>query len=99
MDELPAEDHGLAGAPGKKRGVINQVLGFLGIPALEIINTPAAVVLGMVYDYLPFMILPIYNALIKITKIIELPTTSEASFRQVLFRIMIPLSVPGIVSG
>ena len=84
----------------ERNGVINQVLGFFGIPALEIINTPAAVVLGMVYDYLPFMILPIYNALIKIDKnVIEAAYDLGASFRQVLFRIMIPLSVPGIVSG
>ena len=84
----------------ERNGVINQVLGFFGIPALEIINTPAAVVFGMVYDYLPFMTLPLYNALIKIDKnVIEAAYDLGASFRQVLFRIMIPLSVPGIVSG
>ncbi|MGN0714277.1 MAG: ABC transporter permease, partial [Anaerovoracaceae bacterium] len=50
----------------EKGGVINTLLGAAGLPSLEIINTPAAVVLGMVYDYLPFMVLPIYNALVKI---------------------------------
>ena len=56
------------------------------MPALEIINTPAAVVLGMVYDYLPFMVLPIYNALIKIDKnVIEAAYDLGASFRHGAF--------------
>ena len=84
----------------ERNGVINQALGFFGIPALEIINTPAAVVLGMVYDYLPFMILPIYNALTRIDKhIIEAAYDLGAGFRQVLVKILMPLSIPGIVSG
>ena len=45
----------------ERNGIINQILEFIGLPHLDIINTPAAVVLGMVYDYLPFMILPIYK--------------------------------------
>lgn len=84
----------------ERNGIINQVLGFFGIPALNIINTPAAVVLGMVYDYLPFMVLPIYNALIKIDKnIIEAAYDLGASHAQVLAKVIVPLSVPGIVSG
>ena len=84
----------------EKNGIINQVLGFIGLPSLHIINTPASVVLGMVYDYLPFMILPIYNALIKIDKnVIEAAYDLGAGFRQVLQKVIIPLSVPGIVSG
>ena len=47
----------------EKNGVINSVLGFLHLPALEIINTPYAIILGMVYNFLPFMVLPIYNVL------------------------------------
>ena len=50
----------------EKNGVINSVLSFLHLPALEIINTPYAIILGMVYNFLPFMVLPIYNVLIKI---------------------------------
>ena len=50
----------------EKNGVINSLLHFFHLPALEIINTPYAIVLGMVYDFLPFMILPIYNVLSKI---------------------------------
>jgi spermidine/putrescine transport system permease protein len=84
----------------EKNGVINNVLASIGLPALEIINTPAAVVLGMVYDYLPFMILPIYNALIKIDKnVIEAAYDLGANYRQVLSKVIIPLSIPGIVSG
>lgn len=84
----------------ERNGIINQALGFIGLPGLDIINTPAAVVLGMVYDYLPFMILPIYNALIKIDKhVIEAAYDLGASSRQVLQKVIVPLSIPGIVSG
>lgn len=50
----------------EKTGVINSILNFLHLPTLNIINTPYAIVLGMVYNFLPFMVLPIYNALIKL---------------------------------
>ena len=84
----------------EKNGVINQVLGFFGIPALEIINTPAAVVLGMVYDYLPFMILPIYNAVTSIDEdIIEAARDLGADTATVRQKIILPLSRPGIISG
>ena len=84
----------------EKGGVINSILTSLGLPGLEIINTPAAVVLGMVYDYLPFMVLPIYNSLVKIDKsIIEAAYDLGASNGTVLTKIILPLTVPGIVSG
>ncbi len=84
----------------ERNGIINQMLGALGIDPLNIINTPYAVVLGMVYDYLPFMVLPIYNALIKIDKhVIEAAYDLGASHAQVLRKIIVPLSIPGIVSG
>lgn len=84
----------------EKSGVINGLLGAVGLPALEIINTPAAVVLGMVYDYLPFMVLPIYNALIKIDRsIIEAAYDLGASSGTVLRKVIIPMTIPGIVSG
>ncbi len=50
----------------EKTGVINNILTFLHLPALKIINTPYAIILGMVYNFLPFMVLPVYNSLIKI---------------------------------
>ncbi len=84
----------------EKNGIINSFLAGLGLPALNIINTPAAVILGMVYDYLPFMILPIYNAIIKIDKsLIEAAYDLGASKSLVLRKVIIPLSLPGIVSG
>ena len=84
----------------ERNGVINIILKNLGLPILDIINTPSAVVLGMVYDYLPFMVLPIYNALIKIDKnLIEAAYDLGASKMDVLRKVLLPLSVPGIVSG
>ena len=52
----------------EKNGVINSVLHFFGLPSWNIINTPTAIILGMVYNFLPFMVLPIYNVLVKIDK-------------------------------
>ena len=84
----------------ERNGIINIALKALGLPLLDIINTPAAVVLGMVYDYLPFMVLPIYNALIKIDKsLIEAAYDLGAGKALVLRKVILPLSVPGIVSG
>ena len=61
-------DHGKSTLADRleKTGVINSILTFLHLPTLNIINTPYAIVLGMVYNFLPFMVLPIYNALSKI---------------------------------
>lgn len=84
----------------EKNGIINAFLAAIGLPQLTIINTAAAVVLGMVYDYLPFMVLPIYNAIVKIDNhLIEAAYDLGAEKRTVLAKIIIPLSVPGIVSG
>ena len=84
----------------EKSGPINAILGAIGLPALEIINTPAAIVLGMVYDFLPFMVLPIYNTLAKIdNNIIEAAYDLGATKKRVLFDILLPLSIPGIASG
>ena len=84
----------------EKTGVINSILNFLHLPALRIINTPYAIVLGMVYNFLPFMVLPIYNALSKIDRsIIHAAKDLGANNIQVFFKITLPLSVPGIISG
>ena len=84
----------------EKSGVINTVLSFLNIPTLDIINTPYAIVLGMVYNFLPFMVLPLYNVLIKIDKdVINAARDLGANPMQVFFKITLPLSVPGIISG
>lgn len=84
----------------EKNGVINMILDFLHLPALEIINTPYAIVLGMVYNFLPFMVLPIYNVLAKIDKdVISAAKDLGANNTQTFLRIILPLSIPGIISG
>ncbi len=82
------------------KGVINAVLEFLHLPTISIINTPAAIVLGMVYNFLPFMILPIYNSLIKIDEnVINAAKDLGANSLQTFMKIILPLSLPGILSG
>ena len=84
----------------EKNGVINALLSALHLPALAIINTPAAIVLGMVYTFLPFMVLPIYNVMAKIDdSVINAARDLGANSAQTLFKIILPLSVPGIISG
>ncbi len=84
----------------EKNGVINGILTFLHLPPQSLINTAGAIVLGMVYNFLPFMVLPIYNVLCKIDdNIINAARDLGASFWQTLLFIWIPLSVPGIISG
>ena len=84
----------------EKNGIINTVLEFLHLPALNIINTPAAIILGMVYNFLPFMILPIYNSLAKIDKnVINAARDLGAGPFQTFNHIIFPLSLPGVISG
>lgn len=84
----------------EKTGVINSILHFLHLPGLNIINTPYAIVLGMVYNFLPFMVLPIYNALSKIDdNVIQAARDLGANGLQVFLKITLPLSTPGIISG
>lgn len=84
----------------EKTGVINSILGFFHLPALKIINTPYAIVLGMVYNFLPFMVLPIYNALSRIDEnVINAARDLGADSLQVFLKVTLPLSVPGIISG
>lgn len=81
-------------------GIINQLLGYVGLGPYKLINTSAAVVLGMVYNYLPFMILPLYSVMVKIDKsLFEAASDLGSNPASVLFRVVIPLSVPGITSG
>ena len=81
-------------------GVINMLLDKLGMGHLTIMNTEAAVLLGMVYNYLPFMILPIYTCIKKSdNSVLEAAQDLGADPMQVFWRVTLPLSVPGIVSG
>ena len=81
----------------EKTGVINSILSTLHLPALNIINTPSAIVLGMVYNFLPFMVLPLYNVLVKI--VINAAYDLGANGVQTFVRIIFPLSLPGMFSG
>lgn len=84
----------------ERNGIINTVLRFLHLPPLNIINTPAAIILGMVYNFLPFMVLPIYNALTKIDpNVVNAARDLGAGSFQTFLRIIFPLSLPGVISG
>ena len=83
-----------------KNGIINHMLGGLGLGSINIINTPTAIVLGMVYDYLPYMLLPVLNCVLAIPDdIIEASRDLGAGRLHVLTKILIPLSLSGIGSG
>ena len=84
----------------EKNGLINKFFGLFGIGPFNMINTSGAVVLGMVYNYLPFMILPIYTAMTKIDdSIIEAAQDLGCNVWQILFRVLVPLTGPGIATG
>ena len=81
-------------------GIINTFLEAIGIGRVQLIRTPAAVVLGMVYNYLPYMILPLYSTIVKINpRLIEAAEDLGCNTFQVFRRVTLPLSVPGILSG
>lgn len=83
-----------------KNGVLNTLLMGIGLEPVTILNTPAAVVFGMVYDYLPFMILPIYNSMARIKKdYIEAAHDLGANNITTFFKVIVPLTVSGIISG
>jgi spermidine/putrescine transport system permease protein len=84
----------------ERNGIINTVLNAINLPRISVINTPTAIVIGMVYNFLPFMILPIYNALAKIDDNTVLAARDLGANGFVAFRkIILPLSLPGVISG
>ncbi len=84
----------------EKNGLLNMLMRALGLPEIELLYTANAVILGMVYDFIPFMILPIYSVLIKIDdSIIEAAQDLGANQLKVFLRVIFPMSVPGIISG
>ena len=88
----------------ENNGFINQFLRLIGIlqegQSITMINTQGAVVLGMVYNFLPFMVLPLYSVMAKLdNRIIEAAQDLGSNGWQVFRRIVLPLSVPGILSG
>ena len=81
-------------------GIINSLLKLIGFGSVKLLNTQGAVVLGMIYNYIPYMILPLYSVMIKIDKsVMEAAQDLGCNPPQVLWRVVIPLSVPGIISG
>ncbi len=81
-------------------GLINRVLGWFGLGPYQMINTQGAVVLGMVYNYIPYMILPLYSIMVKIDeKVIEAAQDLGANPFMVITKVILPLSKPGIISG
>ena len=84
----------------ENNGLLNNLLSLFHIGPFQFINTQGAVVLGMVYNFLPFMVLPIYTVITKIDKrVIEAAQDLGAGRRKVFAKILLPLSLPGIISG
>lgn len=81
-------------------GIFNGILESLGLPLVHIIGTEAAVIIGMVYDYFPYMILPIYSVMAKMdTRLLEAASDLGCNRWGVLRRVIWPLSLPGVISG
>ena len=82
------------------RGIFNNILASFGLPRIGIIGTEAAVIIGMVYDYFPYMVLPIYSIMAKMDfKLIEAAHDLGCGSVSTLRRVIFPLSLPGVVSG
>lgn len=81
-------------------GIINNLLVSIGLPRLKMIRTPGAVILGMVYNYLPYMILPLYSVIVKIDhRLVEAAEDLGCNSVKVFSKVILPLSMPGILSG
>ena len=84
----------------ERNGFLNSLLEFIGLPKMDFLYNNSAVLLGMVYNFLPFMILPIYSVLKKRDQsVIEAAQDLGANPRQVFLKLTLPLSVPGVISG
>lgn len=81
-------------------GIINSLLGTIGIGPLKLMYTEGAVVVGMVYDYLPYMILPIYSIMTKLdNRLVEAASDLGCNPFAVIRKVVIPQSIPGVISG
>ena len=81
-------------------GLVNKFITMLGFEKMTIIGTDAAVILGMVYDFLPYMVLPIYTSMTKLDpRYLEAAADLGCNSYKTLFHVILPLTVPGIVSG
>ena len=83
-----------------KNGFINNILGYLNLGSYQFLYNDGAVILGMIYNFLPFMILPIYTVLIKMDKnLLNAASDLGANRFQVFQKVVLPLSMPGVISG
>lgn len=83
-----------------KNGLINTFLGNFGISPIQFLYTNGAILLGMIYNFLPFMILPIYTVLSKIDQnLINAASDLGANKKEIFIKVIFPLSVPGVISG
>lgn len=83
-----------------KNGILNNILGIFNLGPIDIMYTDFSVILGMVYNFLPFMVLPIYTAITKVDKnLIDAARDLGANSKQVFTRVVFPLTLPGIVTG
>lgn len=81
-------------------GLLNMTLQYFDLPRIPIINTPTAVLIGLVYGALPFMVLPLYASIEKLDfSLIEAAQDLGASYVKVFTQIILPLTLPGIVAG
>ncbi len=81
-------------------GLVNSFLGIFGVPTITFIGTDVAVILGMIYDFLPYMVLPIYTSMNKLDKrYLEAASDLGCNSRQTLIKVILPLTMPGVVSG
>ena len=81
-------------------GIINTLLKAIGLQPVEMIGTEGAVLVGMVYNFLPFMVLPIHTSLKKMDRrVIEAAEDLGANPVEVFKRVVFPLSIPGVISG
>ncbi len=84
----------------EKNGIINNLLTSVGIEPLKLIGTPGAVIFGMVYNYLPYMVIPIYTVMSKIdVSLLESAEDLGSNGMSKLRRVVLPLSLPGVISG
>lgn len=84
----------------ENEGLINKFFGLFGVGPFNMINTQGAVVLGMVYNYLPFAILPLHSIMVKIDKsVIEAAQDLGANNFKVFLKVLLPLSMPGIITA
>ena len=83
-----------------RNGILNKLLGRMGLGPFEMMYSDFAVILGMVYNFLPFMILPIYNAILKVDKsLVDAARDLGANEKSVFLKVIFPLTIPGVITG